>query len=219
MFSFETTERGRILALLILAVFFLFFPLLPRGYVGVILLAVLAYAALLLLVFSRWKISLVLRPLGRMFYRISDLLAGKVKGFAGRISGQVGWLLDQKKSYLLLAVLIFSNVMLETLRLWLLLAAFGVAFDFFLAAADTEPGLFGDGPAAQPGRPGCDRTKRHHRVSEFRDCPGNRFSYCLLGSVPGYQLGVCSGWLLPSLPADAGGSERVGDASPDQRRD
>ncbi|OQX63348.1 MAG: hypothetical protein B5M56_03330 [Desulfococcus sp. 4484_241] len=128
------TQNIRRILLTLLGVVF-FSSLLPKGYIGVILLAVLAYVvysiAVLILIFPHLKMAFILKPVLLFLDRFSKTFSKKLKIFAGKVGDHFRLLLSKKKSYFILTVLVISNVVLESLRLWLLLLAFGVSFNFF----------------------------------------------------------------------------------------
>ncbi len=113
----------------------LLFPLLPGGYVGIISLAVIAYAVytgmILLLTFPRLKVFRVLKPFQALNSRIANGFSDKFKFLSKTIGEHFRWLLHEKRTYLILGILTMSNIVLESLRLWLLLYSFGVSFNFF----------------------------------------------------------------------------------------
>ncbi len=119
----------------------LFYRLLPKEYIGVIGLALLVYIAytviFVLLVFHDRIPVFSLKPFALIFDKlfkgfIQKRISPEMKSFPDKIRESFRLFLKNKKTYLLLVLLIISDVLLEGFRLWLVLFAFGVSFNFWL---------------------------------------------------------------------------------------
>jgi len=112
----------------------LFFSALPKSYIGVILLAITTYVLysciIVMLIFPHIKASLFLRSLLTIGGRFATGLFDRVKLSADKVGHHFQQLLRNRWTYVLLVIMVISNIFLETLRLWLVLLAFGIYFDF-----------------------------------------------------------------------------------------
>lgn len=119
----------------------LFYKMLPKEYISIILLAVLVYLSytgvFLLAIFQNHIPSFFVKPFKAVLQKlsrgfVSKIFSARLKSLPENIRENFGLLITSKTVYAGLAALIITDVLLEGFRMWLLLLSFGVKFDFRL---------------------------------------------------------------------------------------